>query len=247
MEHETVGVNLSGAPLSMVIKQMVEIYGVPAPSAAAFGARVKNFARLGLFPSAPPGQGRDRLLTESEMLDLAAVLEMTALGLPPERALSILRANCEFIRRAAYNVEEIELAMDSAIGEAGITSTIKLSFGGLYTAAWPQILLERGRELSNRRAGSERSCGAGSTQLRELRRRLPSRQPHDPNDSPATLRDDLLKGAKAAADYIGISNRSVYRMVETKTIPFIKMGDLLFFRRSELDAAFHAGFSGDDT
>jgi excisionase family DNA binding protein len=52
------------------------------------------------------------------------------------------------------------------------------------------------------------------------------------------LSDDLLSGAKAAADYMGVPPRTVYNMVEKDLIPFIKKGKNLFFRKSELDAAF---------
>lgn len=52
------------------------------------------------------------------------------------------------------------------------------------------------------------------------------------------LADDLLRGAKAAADYIGIDEKAVYYMVEKKRIPHTKMGRDLFFRKSELDDAF---------
>ena len=53
-----------------------------------------------------------------------------------------------------------------------------------------------------------------------------------------TLANDLLKGADAAAAYIGLSRRVVYRMSETGEIPVIRKGGKLFFRKSELDSAF---------
>ena len=52
------------------------------------------------------------------------------------------------------------------------------------------------------------------------------------------LSSDLLKGADAAAEYIGVSRRIVYRMAEACEIPVIKKGGKLFFRKSELDKAF---------
>ena len=56
------------------------------------------------------------------------------------------------------------------------------------------------------------------------------------------LADDLLKGAEAAAEYLGINARTVYRMAETNEIPVIRKGGLLFFRKSELDASFLSDF-----
>lgn len=54
------------------------------------------------------------------------------------------------------------------------------------------------------------------------------------------LADDLLDGASAAAAYIGVTPRCVYRMVETSQLPAVRKGRKLFFRKSELDAAFRA-------
>ena len=55
------------------------------------------------------------------------------------------------------------------------------------------------------------------------------------------LSSDLLEGAQAAADYIGISRGTLYRLVEQKRVPVIRMGPKqLFFRKSELDRAFQA-------
>ncbi|OHD00879.1 MAG: helix-turn-helix domain-containing protein [Sphingopyxis sp. RIFCSPHIGHO2_01_FULL_65_24] len=54
------------------------------------------------------------------------------------------------------------------------------------------------------------------------------------------LKEDLLNGAKAAAAYLGVSARAVYHMSENNLIPVIRKGQKLFFRKSELDAAFRA-------
>ena len=52
------------------------------------------------------------------------------------------------------------------------------------------------------------------------------------------LNNDLIQGAAKAASYAGISRRTVYHLVETGRIPHVRMGTRLYFRRSELDAAF---------
>ncbi|PKP64075.1 MAG: helix-turn-helix domain-containing protein [Alphaproteobacteria bacterium HGW-Alphaproteobacteria-7] len=54
------------------------------------------------------------------------------------------------------------------------------------------------------------------------------------------LADDLLNGAKAAAEYIGESPRAVYHMAEQGMLPCIRKGRKLYFRKSELDAAFRS-------
>jgi excisionase family DNA binding protein len=52
------------------------------------------------------------------------------------------------------------------------------------------------------------------------------------------LADDLLRGAKAAAEYTGQSERAIYHMVETCRMPFRRVGRDLYFRKSELDRFF---------
>jgi len=56
------------------------------------------------------------------------------------------------------------------------------------------------------------------------------------------LSDDLLKGAAAAATYLGPSfNRNtVYHMTRTGQLPVIRRGALLFYRKSDLDRVFTA-------
>lgn len=52
------------------------------------------------------------------------------------------------------------------------------------------------------------------------------------------LADDLVAGAKGAARYTGLTERVIYGLVETGRLPTIRMGKRLYFKRSELDAAF---------
>ena len=56
------------------------------------------------------------------------------------------------------------------------------------------------------------------------------------------LATDLLKGAKAVEDETGgtISQRQVYHLVERGLLPVIRKGRSMYFRRSELEAAFRA-------
>ncbi len=54
------------------------------------------------------------------------------------------------------------------------------------------------------------------------------------------LSADLLSGAKAAADYIGEKPRTIYHMAEAGLIPVIRKGRKLYFRKSELEAAFRS-------
>ena len=52
------------------------------------------------------------------------------------------------------------------------------------------------------------------------------------------LSEDLLDGAAAAARYLGLKPRTIYRMAETGEIPVIRKGGKLFFRKSLLEQAF---------
>lgn len=54
------------------------------------------------------------------------------------------------------------------------------------------------------------------------------------------LKNDLLDGAKAAADYLGLPARTVYHLAAEGRIPAIRMGAKLLFRKSELERTFSA-------
>ncbi len=53
------------------------------------------------------------------------------------------------------------------------------------------------------------------------------------------LTDDLLNGA-AAAKFLNVPRAKVYKMVENQTIPFIRKGRSIFFRKSELEQSFRS-------
>ena len=54
------------------------------------------------------------------------------------------------------------------------------------------------------------------------------------------LHGDLINGAAEAAAFIGITPRTVYHMVERGELPVIRKGKRLYFRKSELEAAFRS-------
>lgn len=54
------------------------------------------------------------------------------------------------------------------------------------------------------------------------------------------LNADLIHGAKAAANYCGLPARTIYHLVEKGELPVIRKGRVLFFRKSELEAAFRS-------
>ena len=54
------------------------------------------------------------------------------------------------------------------------------------------------------------------------------------------LTDDLMRGAKSAAAYLGSNPRMIYYMVASGQLPCIRKGRAIYFRKSELDAAFRS-------
>lgn len=52
------------------------------------------------------------------------------------------------------------------------------------------------------------------------------------------LKDDLIKGAKAAARFTGLSERAIYHLIDTERVPHSKVGRDLYFRKSELQEFF---------
>lgn len=54
------------------------------------------------------------------------------------------------------------------------------------------------------------------------------------------LSEDLVVGARAAADFSGLSPTTIYKMVDAGRLPVIRKGRRLYFRRSELERAFSA-------
>lgn len=54
------------------------------------------------------------------------------------------------------------------------------------------------------------------------------------------LNQDLIHGAKAAAEFCGLKPRAIYHLVEKGELPAIRKGKTLFFRKSELERAFRS-------
>ncbi|MFC0204717.1 helix-turn-helix domain-containing protein [Novosphingobium soli] len=64
------------------------------------------------------------------------------------------------------------------------------------------------------------------------------------------MKDDLLHGAQAAADFLGITRNLVYKLADKGEIPVIRKGGAMFFRKSELEKSFSSssdlGGMGDE-
>lgn len=54
------------------------------------------------------------------------------------------------------------------------------------------------------------------------------------------IKDELLVGAKAIADFTGFGARTVYHLAATRTLPTFKIGDLVCARKSKILAFIEA-------
>jgi predicted DNA-binding transcriptional regulator AlpA len=57
------------------------------------------------------------------------------------------------------------------------------------------------------------------------------------------LSDDLLKGAKAAAAHLGLTERQIWHLTEQGHLPCFRFGRSLFYKKSEIEAAFNKAAS----
>lgn len=54
------------------------------------------------------------------------------------------------------------------------------------------------------------------------------------------LSEDLLVGADQAAEFTGLSKRTIYHLVEKAEIPFRRVGGRLYFHKTALEISFGA-------
>jgi len=52
------------------------------------------------------------------------------------------------------------------------------------------------------------------------------------------LSDDLIRGAREAARFTGLSERAIYHLTEKGHLPVIRKGRCLFFRKTDLVRSF---------
>lgn len=51
---------------------------------------------------------------------------------------------------------------------------------------------------------------------------------------PCPLADDMIRGADAIADWMGLNRRQIYHLAATSRLPVFKMGSILCARKSRL-------------
>jgi len=52
------------------------------------------------------------------------------------------------------------------------------------------------------------------------------------------LSDDLIRGARAAAQFTGLPERTIYHLTEKGHLPVIRKGRCLFYRKTDLEKSF---------
>jgi len=59
-----------------------------------------------------------------------------------------------------------------------------------------------------------------------------------------SLKDDLVSGAEAIAEYCNVPPRRVYAWAQRDDVPVFAVGGVLYARRTELEQRFSSGWSG---
>lgn len=54
------------------------------------------------------------------------------------------------------------------------------------------------------------------------------------------MNQDLVSGAKGAAEYLGITPNAIYHLTRHGQLPVIRKGKRLYYRKTELEAAFQS-------
>lgn len=52
------------------------------------------------------------------------------------------------------------------------------------------------------------------------------------------LSEDLIQGAREAAKFTGLTERTIYHLTEKGEIPVIRKGRILFYRKTDLEKSF---------
>lgn len=185
--------------------------------------RLKNVKFLGLMPQSRTGRGVAYNYSESDVLFLALLTEMGQMGFSPTKAVNMMDASGWLSKWQSDDAAYFPME--------GTASHIVLDYARIADAirtARPQPKPEpRTRDVIDIRP--------------RIAARAKPQKAAEPDYSARPLADDLLQGVNAASDYTGIGRRTLYNWVETSSIPFTRVGKLLFFRKSELDAAFSPG------
>ena len=85
-------------------------YGWTDVARKALGARLRNYANLGLGPAAKPGKGSRVAYTEEDILKWVAALELQILGMAPAESIKFILADWPKFKIAAFPQVRHDLA-----------------------------------------------------------------------------------------------------------------------------------------
>lgn len=106
---------------------LAQLTGIAPDKRVAFSSRLKNLQKQGLRgEGSEPGRGRAAVMSFGELVQLATGVELLRLGLPPQRAASLVRHNWGQLRYSAYlgtftDFEAAELAEQNDLDAPELT------------------------------------------------------------------------------------------------------------------------------
>lgn len=109
---------------AQIQQRLAKHHGIQADRLPAFMGRLKHFQRLGWPEGANTGRGRQADYTEEMFLDLLVATEINSLGIPPEKAIEIVKSNRPSLHASLPDGGELEIHVPSAFGGRVPKSTL---------------------------------------------------------------------------------------------------------------------------
>jgi hypothetical protein len=110
------------------VRRLSRLYEIPEAQMSAFENRIKNIQRLGWPEGANTGRGVAADYSPKMLREMAFVTELTVLGVTPERAIQIVKANLPSLHRAAEVGGSIDLHSPPLFGERVPDGIVRLDF-----------------------------------------------------------------------------------------------------------------------
>lgn len=84
-----------------IVARLAQAHAVPADKLSAFSNRVSNLQRMGWPAGTNTGRGIAADWQEKHYKELFFVMELCAIGIPPERSVEIVKANLALLHSTA--------------------------------------------------------------------------------------------------------------------------------------------------
>ncbi len=111
-----------------ISKRLSRLYEVAPYSLSAFEHRLKNIQRLGWPTGSNTGRGVAADYSARMLREMTFVTELTVLGVNPERAIEIVKANLPSLHKAADTGGQIALPCPPLFGDRVADGAIHLDF-----------------------------------------------------------------------------------------------------------------------